>query len=155
MNGNNGMYVSNPMIGSSQINPASEVQMHEPVEANGTLETREDENAALHRAQVTDYKMAANQESVAGKPLPWLNAEDVNGLQSRWNAIQLEFMNDPRTSVEQAGTLVGDAMKRLEQAFSTDLAAQNKQWNHTDTSTEDLRVALQSYRKLLTRLLAL
>ena len=155
MSGNNGMYGNNLMYGSSQINPVSEERVIEPVQPVETLEAREEESVALPQEQVTDFKAAANKDSVAGEPLPWLSVEDVDELQSRWNAIQLEFMDEPRSSVEQAGVLVGDALKRIDQALSTELTSQGERWNHADTSTEDLRVALRSYRTLLNRLLAL
>jgi hypothetical protein len=70
--------------------------------------------------------------------------------------IQSEFVNEPRTSVEQADALVAETLDRIQQAFSKQRTVLNEQWaSHADISTEDLRIALQSYRSFFNRLLAL
>ena len=101
-------------------------------------------------------KPAATPETLEGKPSPWLTAEEIDELQSRWNSIQVEFVDDPRASVDQANTLVTSALQQIEHAFSNQRAMLYEQWtNHEDVSTENLRIALQGYRSFLNRLLAL
>jgi membrane-anchored protein YejM (alkaline phosphatase superfamily) len=101
---------------------------------------------------------AATRKSVENGPLPllWLKSEEIDELQSRWNSIQIEFVDDPRASVKQADELVAEALERIEQAFSNQRTVIDEQWiNPEDVSTEDLRIALQSYRSFLNRLLTI
>jgi len=121
----------------------------EPVDATQTVEAVQVENMES-QLQVPTPKV------VESGPLPWLKKEEIDELRSRWNAIQIEFVNEPRKSVEQADALVADALTRIEQMFTNNRTSLNEQWvNHQDISTEDLRIALQSYRSFFNRLLAL
>jgi hypothetical protein len=88
--------------------------------------------------------------------LPWLRTEEIDELQSRWNSIQIKFVDDPRASVKQADELVTEAVERIKQAFANQRTLLDEQWtNLEDISTEDLRIALQSYLSFLNRLLAI
>lgn len=89
-------------------------------------------------------------------PLPWLKGEENDEFRTRWNLIQSEFVNEPRASVEQADALVAETLDRIQQAFAKQRTVLNEQWaSHADVSTEDLRMALKSYRSFFNRLLAL
>lgn len=94
--------------------------------------------------------------SAESAPLHWLKGEDIQELQSRWNSIQIKFVDEPRASVEQADALVADALARIEKVFADQQSTLDQQWNnHSDVSTEDLRSALKSYRSFFNRLMAL
>jgi len=80
----------------------------------------------------------------------------ARGFRDRWNAVQIAFVDDPRESVQRADELVGEVMKSLADSFArqrstieTDMGESNK------ASTENLRIALRSYRSFFERLLAL
>jgi hypothetical protein len=84
------------------------------------------------------------------------DAETARGFRDRWNAVQIAFVDDPRQSVQRADELVGEVMKSLAESFArqrstieTDMGESSK------ASTENLRVALRSYRSFFERLLAL
>jgi hypothetical protein len=84
------------------------------------------------------------------------DAETARGFRDRWNAVQIAFVDDPRESVQRADELVGEVMKSLADSFArqrstieTDMGESSK------ASTENLRVALRSYRSFFERLLAL
>ena len=95
-------------------------------------------------------------EVVESQPVSLLQTDEIDELRSRWSAIQIEFVDEPRASVEQADALVAEVMKRIAQMFAEKRATLDEQWaNHDDVSTEDLRVALQRYRSFFHRLLAL
>ena len=99
---------------------------------------------------------APTQDALESRQLPWLKAEEIDELQSRWNSIQIEFVDDPGASIELASALVATAVEHIERAFSNQRAWLDEQWtNHEDISTEDLRIALQGYRSFLNRLLTL
>jgi hypothetical protein len=129
---------------------SNEEKMEVPVDAATPVETSPEENLIL-KAQATTVP-----KPLETGPLPWLKGEENDELRARWNAIQIEFVNEPRTSVEQADALVAETLERIEKAFMSQRTTLNEQWtNHADIATEDLRIALQSYRAFFNRLLAL
>ncbi|MRS03096.1 hypothetical protein EG832_07725 [bacterium] len=94
-------------------------------------------------------------KAVESTSLTWLKSEEIDELKSRWNSIQVQFVDEPRKSVEQADALVEEVLKRINQAFTDQRAALDAQWvNQEEVSTEDLRVTLQSYRSFFNRFLA-
>ncbi|HEV8622351.1 MAG TPA: hypothetical protein VGR33_05620 [Actinomycetota bacterium] len=81
--------------------------------------------------------------------------EDAGGFRSRWNEIQVRFVDEPRGSVQKADGLVAEMMERLTQMFSEERTRLESQWERgDDVSTEDLRIALQRYRSFFERLLS-
>ncbi len=84
-----------------------------------------------------------------------LAPDEAQSLRSRWDAIQVGFVDDPRTAVQHADSLVASAMKRLAEVFADERARLEGQWDRGgDVSTEELRVALQRYRSFFGRLLS-
>jgi hypothetical protein len=83
--------------------------------------------------------------------------EDVaNDFRSRWDKIQTGFVDEPRQAVQQADELVAQAIKRLAEKFAEERNGLEQQWDRGDqVNTEDLRVALQTYRSFFQRLLSL
>ena len=88
---------------------------------------------------------------------PLFAEEATSELRGRWDDIQAGFVDEPRTSVEQADVLVAEVMKRLADGFATERQALEQQWARGDdaASTEDLRVALRRYRSFFDRLLSI
>jgi len=114
--------------------------------------------AATTEADTDWMEMEAEtiKEKVESQPVSLLQREAIDELRSRWNSIQIEFVDEPRSSVERADALVAEVMKRIAQMFAEKRAVLDEQWvNHEDVSTEDLRVALQRYRSFFNRLLSL
>jgi hypothetical protein len=86
---------------------------------------------------------------------PLFSQEEAGNLRVRWDAIQVGFVDEPRRAVEEADSLVADAMKRLAEQFSEERSKLEGQWDRGgDVSTEDLRIALRRYRSFFGRLLA-
>ena|SRR5690349_19746598 len=80
---------------------------------------------------------------------------DSDDFQTRWEAIQVRFVDEPRGAVEDADALVANVMQRLAEGFAQERERLEGQWGRgEDISTEDLRVALQRYRSFFQRLLA-
>jgi len=95
---------------------------------------------------------AADEEAETGPLLPEAQRERFGRL---WLEIQASFVDEPRTSVEQADALVADLMQRLAAGFSNERERLERQWDSgDDVGTEDLRVALTRYRSFFDRLLA-
>jgi hypothetical protein len=81
---------------------------------------------------------------------------DPQELRSRWDAIQAEFVDDPRNAVQDADKLISSVLQRLEQRFSDERSKLEMQWRRGDqASTEDLRQALHQYRAMFMRLLSI
>jgi hypothetical protein len=86
---------------------------------------------------------------------PLFPEEELGGYRTRWSAIQTGFVDEPRKAVEQADTLVAEAMKRLAEVFAEERRQLEAQWERSDrVSTEDLRLAMRRYRSFFERLLA-
>ena len=87
------------------------------------------------------------QESLAP-----LFSEELSGeLRARWNSVQQGFVDDPKNAVRQGDELVAQAIKSLAETFSTLRAAVEGE----NGSTEELRLALRSYRSFFERLLSI
>lgn len=86
---------------------------------------------------------------------PLFVQKEADGLRAQWNEIQAGFVDQPRSAVERADTLVADVMKRLADSFARERDNLDRQWDHGDNvTTEDLRLALQRYRSFFDRLLS-
>ena len=76
---------------------------------------------------------------------------ELEGYRSRWESLQLGFVDDPKRAAEEADTVVGELLGRLtehRQALSVDLNRQSEQ----DVDTESMRLAVRNYRSLFRRL---
>jgi hypothetical protein len=73
-----------------------------------------------------------------------------------FQASQTDFVDEPRSAVQKADSLVASTMQQLAEAFSRERSDLEQQWDRGDNiSTEDLRVAFQRYRSFFRRLLSL
>jgi membrane carboxypeptidase/penicillin-binding protein len=91
-------------------------------------------------------------ESVRESVLP---ADRTAGYRRRWDDIQSRFVDDPRSSVEQADTLVLEVVQDLQTTFGSERSSLEAQWQSgEDVQTEDLRMALRRYRSFFDRLLS-
>ena len=113
------------------------------------VQVPEDEDAEVSEAEITP---SGDEEEEVAAPL--LADEDAGGFRSRWNEIQVRFVDEPRGSVQKADGLVAEMMGRLTQMFSEERTRLESQWERgDDVSTEDLRIALQRYRSFFDQLL--
>jgi hypothetical protein len=86
--------------------------------------------------------------------MPLLPADRTSSFTERWEQSQRSFVDDPRTSVQEADELVADVIKQLASQFAEERSRLEGQWSRgEDVSTEDLRLALQRYRSFFNRLL--
>lgn len=81
--------------------------------------------------------------------------EEAGNLRTKWDAIQVGFVDEPRRAVEDADSIVAMAMKRLAEQFAEERSRLEGQWDRGgDVSTEDLRIALRRYRSFFGRILS-
>jgi hypothetical protein len=94
----------------------------------------------------------AEPEAAAAEPAAPA-ALDADGIRNRFLDIQAGFVDEPRQAVEEAGRFVEEVAQQVIDA----LQAQRGQLQVpvADASTEDLRLAMRSYRQFIDRLLGL
>ena len=91
----------------------------------------------------------------ADRAEPLFPSGEADGFRARWVEVQTGFVDEPRSAVEQADSLVAEMMKRLAQVFAEERGKLEEQWSRgDDISTEDLRQALRRYRSFMDRLLS-
>jgi hypothetical protein len=99
----------------------------------------------------SNRRMPAASETTALFP-----DDQLRDLKNQWDDIQTGFVDEPRSAVQRADSLVASTMQQLAERFSRERSKLEQQWDRGDSiSTEDLRVALQQYRSFFRRLLSL
>lgn len=115
----------------------------------------EDGGDEARREVESQGEIAAEGDGDEESAAPLLADEDAGGFRSRWNEIQVRFVDEPRGSVQKADGLVAEMMERLTHMFTEERTRLESQWERgDDVSTEDLRIALQRYRSFFERLLS-
>jgi len=100
-----------------------------------------------------DHRRSADVDAA---PEPLFEQKDTEPLRSRWNEIQVGFVDEPHAAVEKADSLVAETIKRLADSFVTNRQRLEHEWDREgDVSTEGLRLALQRYRSFFNRLLSI
>ncbi len=89
-----------------------------------------------------------------GTPEALIPTDRSAEYRSRWDAAKGQFVDDPRSAVQEANTLVGEVLDELEELFRRQRAELEQGLTDERTSTEDLRVALRRYRSFFDRLLS-
>jgi hypothetical protein len=88
-------------------------------------------------------------------PAQLLENDELHGILMRWKDIQAQFVDEPKSAVQDADALVADLMQRLARMFATEREQLESRWaSGNDVSTEDLRHSLRRYRSFFERLLA-
>lgn len=125
----------------------------------------EQEHAREH-VSTADLAQAGNRPAGTSPPMtnkngapesnePLFASNGTQDFRSRWEKIQIGFVDEPRKAVEQADELVASAIKRLAEMFAGERQKLEAEWDKNDNvSTEDLRVALRRYRSFFDRLLS-
>jgi hypothetical protein len=126
-----------------------------PVPAGGREETMDTMDTPAERETRSDTEVSQAPAGPAADQGEAPLLDDSEGFQSRWEEIQVRFVDEPRGAVEDADALVATVMQRLAEGFAQERERLEAQWGRgEDISTEDLRVALQRYRSFFRRLLA-
>jgi hypothetical protein len=143
----------------------------ETVETDKTLSTADFAAAGNRRAESTamaparaaadadgDGRIERHEERHEDQDLAALFTPEMAGdFRSRWDAVQIGFVDDPRQAVQKADELVAQVMKNLAESFADERERFEQQMNSADgsASTENMRVALRRYRSFFQRLLSL
>jgi hypothetical protein len=76
----------------------------------------------------------------------------TGSYQDRWGAIQAGFIDDPGRTVESASALLAEIGDEIARSIAGEREGIDHRWRTTESSTDDLRVAMQDYRTLYGRL---
>jgi hypothetical protein len=83
-----------------------------------------------------------------------IEGSDSTRFRDRWHDVQAAFVDDPRRAVSDADQLVAELMQTLAATFAERRHALEGQWQKGhDAETEDLRLAMRSYRSFFDQLL--
>lgn len=106
--------------------------------------------------RTADLQTEPRPGSAAADSTPLFPDDQLKDLQARWDDIQTGFVDEPRSAVEHADSLVASTMQQLAEAFAKERSKLEQQWDRGDNiSTEDLRMAFQRYRSFFRRLLSM
>jgi hypothetical protein len=73
---------------------------------------------------------------------------EMGDLRQRFDAIQSEFIDDPRSAVRKAEELVNDVINRITSSMRDRVASMHKDVDK-NADTEQLRLTMRSYRDLV------
>lgn len=98
-----------------------------------------------------DERTAGGQQEVGDQPL--FGAADVERLRTAWRQLQGSFVDSPHDAVTQADDLVMATVQQLSAKLAERKQSLERLWSREeDGDTEDLRLALRSYRAFFDQL---
>jgi hypothetical protein len=121
------------------------------------LEHDNDDQSAAPSDQVV-FDQSDQPPSAPASPAPAVSllGSDPADVQDRWHDLQACFVDDPRDAVQRADSLLEEVTASLHQALESRIRELQDLWKNTgDHDTEQLRLALRSYRDVMHRLLPL
>ncbi|MFD9607577.1 hypothetical protein [Streptomyces sp. NPDC059970] len=123
-----------------------------PPEHTGKTATTDREGREEGRGPASAGERRAAEPAEVNEPLLGKEQEE---FRVRWQKIQGEFVDDPKSAVNAADQLVAETMQALATTFSEHKRGLEGQWHRgEEVATEDLRIALQRYRSFFNRLLS-
>ena len=130
-----------------------EVQAREREDRHATARDIHETRAEGKPAPKADARPATGHEAADEQLAPLFLPQVAQNFRSKWDEVQIGFVDDPTHAVRQADELVAQVMKNLAQTFAEERARVEGQMDQADT--EHLRVALRRYRSFFQRLLSL
>jgi hypothetical protein len=89
------------------------------------------------------------------RDLPLLEDGESEAFLRRWHEVQARFVDDPQAAVRDGDSLVAELLQALAARFAAHKDGLEQSWRGGgDADTEQLRLALQSYRSFFQRLLS-
>jgi hypothetical protein len=82
--------------------------------------------------------------------------DDCRILRAHWDALQVDFVDDPSRTVERADQLVTEAVNALTKSLIAEREKLAQEWHaNPKVTTEDLRLVFRRYRSSFDRILSL
>lgn len=134
-----------------QLDPAVADDRATPQSDHGTLSTSDLVDRG-NQSRADGDPAGPARDDADDKPTPLIS--DGDAYLQRWQSVQAGFVDDPRTAVQHADSLVAEVIQRIAESFADERDQLEKQWSGGENvGTEELRVQLQRYRSFFTRLL--
>jgi hypothetical protein len=89
---------------------------------------------------------APAQKAPTEEPKQLLDSDEVDGFRDRWPEIKATFVDDPRSSVQQADALVNEVTQLVVRRLTDERSRMESDWSSGEVSTEDLRQSLHRYQ---------
>ena len=140
-------------LGTADLARAGEPQeIREPERMREPMET-----PAYDPTAMRTEAMPRNEHGMPSEPLAALfQGEKAEEFRRRWDAIQIAFVDDPRAAVRNGDELVAEVLRSLAESFADQRSQIEAGLGGQDqSSTENMRIALQRYRSFFQRLLSL
>jgi hypothetical protein len=129
-----------------------------PERSDERAESRADSAAARLGADTMPEPRGSGEDARTGedgaRSEPLIPADRSAEYRSRWESVKGQFVDDPRSAVQSANTMVGEILDDLEELFRRQRSELEQGLSDESTSTEDLRLALRRYRSFFDRLLS-
>lgn len=80
--------------------------------------------------------------------------QEIEQFRVQWREVQACFVDEPRTAVRDADSLLSTMMDELKSHIDEQKRTLDGEWNRDTKDTEELRVAMQRYRSLFDQILS-
>jgi len=80
--------------------------------------------------------------------------QDTERLRGQWLEVQARFVDEPRTAVRDADSLLSSMLDELKSHIDEQKRTLDGEWDRDTKDTEELRVAMQRYRSLFDQILS-
>lgn len=125
-----------------------------PGQSESEFEAEAEVLPALAEQDSPTPPQSEQETAVAPAPLhdgadPLLTAQAESDLLGRWTEIQISFVEDPRTAVQNADTLIQEIATTLLASFEERRGELAAAWQNGQPDTEQLRLALRQYRSFV------
>jgi len=131
-------------------------------------EPRTDDNAELAEPRADDkavinddepvYADAETQETAVPQQeetrARLFGNEETEQFRSQWREVQAQFVDEPRTAVRDADSLLSSMLDELKSHVDEQKRTLDGGWDRDTKDTEELRVAMQRYRSLFDQILS-
>jgi hypothetical protein len=132
-------------------------------EAGEPESTRNPPSQNLSSEQLERSESSPNHQAhsaiLASDPDPaakLFSAGEAGSVRSRWESIQVEFVDESKCSVKEADQLVAAVISHLAEGFTTEHHGIESQWDRSDDiSTLDPRCSFRRHRSTFERLLSI
>jgi hypothetical protein len=120
----------------------------EPMPARQETSTREAQREPMPEAQREPMPEQQREPMPEQQPRSFMAIPDAQTYMRRFEAVQAEFIDEPRRAVEKAESLVSEAIDRMMDSLKEELHRSRARTDGAD-QTEQLRIAMKRYRDIL------
>jgi hypothetical protein len=123
------------------------------VDDKAVINDQPDESALAYddEAQQEPVATGSAQQETRTKLFEEHEAEQ---FRTQWREVQAGFVDEPRSAVREADSLVGKMLDDLKRHIDEQKRALNGDWDSDGKDTEELRLAFQRYRGLFDQILS-